>query len=155
MIRLASALALALLAACSAKPDDAATVLADAVCACADLTCAQAATEKHAAAIAALGTGADEDAAERIKAAKARGETCVKRLRGEAGGDEAVKAAKAMADAVCGCADLACAREAAAKHTKRIEGFTQATGTPENIAQIKAAGVRAKGCIAALTGAVK
>lgn len=64
--------------------------------------------------------------------------------------NEAVEAATGMADAICACKSVSCAREITEKYAEKVESHKDMRGTTEDGEKIKAAGLRVKDCISRL-----
>ena len=66
---------------------------------------------------------------------------------GACSNNEAVEAATGMADAICACKSVSCAREITEKDADKVESHKDTRGTTEDGEKIKAAGLRVKDCI--------
>jgi hypothetical protein len=65
---------------------------------------------------------------------------------------EATKVAEKMAEEVCACPDMGCARKALEFAAKRFEELKDTRGREKDAKAIVAAGERARGCVAKLAG---
>ena len=66
--------------------------------------------------------------------------------------NKAVTAAKSMANAVCACKDLACAKKALEDGTTKLMAHASEKGTQSDADKIVAETARASKCVEALTG---
>jgi hypothetical protein len=155
MRRMLTMVALAMLLGCggATKPDATtpkasagvreAGGLADAVCACADADCAQAALEKLLTRQVEL-----ENAEDRVglDGAHDRGVVCYVQKTGVTSGATVVPMVKTGADEVCACADAACVEAAVARLREQLHQHQDAVFTTSEQAAMEDAGKRLDGC---------
>src|SRR5258706_15034565 len=70
---------------------------------------------------------------------------------GKPSGADAVKAAEKLADAICACKSLDCAKKAGEDGAKELDKYKGAKPDAKQDAALKAAGLRASDCIGKLS----
>jgi hypothetical protein len=127
--------------------------LAEAVCACPDLDCAEATRNRYVQQRSGLAEPVIGRADRRaIDAAAERIVGCVAKLPGVPTGEEAARFVERMADEVCACADAACATAVEELAARGVGRFGRSQPSAEEMARIERASARAASCRRKLRG---